>query len=154
MQTDTIFRIYSMSKAITTVAAMMLWEEGKFDLDDPVVKYLPQLESQKVYLGGEGEDARFADPQRPISIRDLMRHTSGLTYGFTGDGFVDRLYREQNVLNRQSDLAAMIGKLGEIPLKFQPGAKFEYGVFGRRVRKSRRSRLRSAARRLLPAADL
>lgn len=128
MQKDTIFRIYSMTKPITTVAAMMLWEESKFDLDDPVAKYLPQLQSQMVHVDGDGDDVRLVKPERPVSIRDLMRHTSGLTYGFTGDSYLSQLYREKNLLDRESTLADMIDKLAEVPLKQQPGTQFEYGI--------------------------
>ena len=89
MQKDTIVRIYSMTKPITTVAAMMLNEEGKFQLDDPVSKYIPELKGLRVYAG-PGDKTEPA--RREITIRDLMRHTSGFTYGLFGDSAVDKMY--------------------------------------------------------------
>ncbi|MHC5117274.1 MAG: serine hydrolase domain-containing protein, partial [Planctomycetota bacterium] len=80
MQTDTLFRIYSMTKPITTVAAMMLWEEGKFKLDDPVYKYIPEFKDLKVY-----QATKETDSGRAMTVRDLMQHTSGLTYGWGTD---------------------------------------------------------------------
>ena len=124
MQTDTIFRFYSMTKPVTSVAVMMLYEEGKLKLDDPVSKYLPEFEGLKVYAdSGEHEDS-----VRPMSVRDLLRHTSGLTYGFFGDTAVDKMYRSRNVLGRQSSLEDMAKKLGEIPLLNHPGTKWHYSV--------------------------
>jgi CubicO group peptidase (beta-lactamase class C family) len=124
MQTDTIFRFYSMTKPVTSVAVMMLYEEGRLSLDDPVSKYLPEFEGLKVYAdSGEHED-----PVRPMSVRDLLRHTSGLTYGYFGNTAVDKMYRSRNVLDRQSSLEDMANKLGEIPLLNQPGTKWHYSV--------------------------
>ena len=124
MQTDTIFRFYSMTKPITSVAVMMLYEEGKLKLDEPVSRYIPEFEGLKVYAdSGEHED-----PARPMSVRDLLRHTSGLTYGYFGNTPVDKMYRSRNVLGRQSSLEDMAGKLSEIPLLYQPGTKWHYGV--------------------------
>jgi len=114
MQTDTIFRFYSMTKPITSVAVMMLYEEGKLKLDEPVSRYIPEFEGLKVYAdSGEHED-----PARPMSVRDLLRHTSGLTYGYFGNTPVDKMYRSRNVLGRQSSLEDMAGKLSEIPLLY------------------------------------
>ncbi len=124
MRTDTIFRFYSMSKPITSVAVMMLYEEGKLKLDDPVSEYIPEFETLKVYAdSGEHEK-----PMRPMTVRDLLRHTSGLTYGYFGDTPVDRMYRAKNILDRQSSLKDMVKKLGEIPLLYQPGTKWHYSV--------------------------
>jgi CubicO group peptidase (beta-lactamase class C family) len=125
MQADTIFRIYSMSKPITTVAAMILWEEGRFQLDDPIGKYLPELKDLRVYAG---KDKEPVPPKRPVTIRDLMRHTSGLTYGIFGEHAVDRLYRDNKVLDPNNTLADMVTKLGKIPLLFEPGTHFQYSV--------------------------
>jgi CubicO group peptidase (beta-lactamase class C family) len=126
MQTDTIFRIYSMSKPITTVAAMMLLEEGRFQLDEPVSKYLPEFKGIQVY-GGKDNERVPAD--REVSIRDLMRHTSGLTYGFFGNSAVDKLYRQHNVLSAPSDdLAGLVTRLSKLPLIYQPGTHFNYSV--------------------------
>lgn len=124
MQDDTIFRFYSMSKPITSVAVMILNEEGKIKLDDPVSKYVQEFKGLKVYAdSGEHEK-----PTRPMSVRDLLRHTSGLTYGFFGDTPVDRMYREKDIFDRQSSLGDVAGKLGDIPLLYQPGTKWHYSV--------------------------
>ena len=101
MTPDTIFRIYSMSKPITTVAAMMLVEEGKLQLDDPLSKYIPAFEDVKVGVESKGEDGKtqldLVPAKRPITIQDLMRHTSGLTYGFFGEGMVKKAYVDANL---------------------------------------------------------
>jgi len=124
MKRDTIFRIYSMTKPITTVAAMMLFDEGKLELDDPVEKYLPEFKDAKVH----GPEGKLITPKRPMSVRDLMRHTSGLTYGVFGDTPVDKMYREAKVLNRDTTLAEMARQLGPIPLVHEPVAKWHYSV--------------------------
>ncbi len=123
MTTDTIFRIYSMTKPITTVAALMLWEQGKFGLDDPVCKYIPQLKGLRV-SAGKGETVAS---QREISIRDLMRHTSGLVDAF-GDSPVDRMYLHKNLLDPNSTLQDLVTKLTTVPLQDQPGTRFHYSV--------------------------
>jgi CubicO group peptidase (beta-lactamase class C family) len=120
---DTVVRIYSMSKAITTAAAMMLHEEAKFQLDDPISQYIPEFDGVRVLADGQ----QIA-PQRPITVRDLMRHTSGLTYGAFGNTPVDKAYRKAGVLDQDSDLAGMAGKIAKLPLVFHPGAKFNYSV--------------------------
>lgn len=123
MAKDTILRFYSMTKPITSVAVMILYEEGKIKLDDPVSKYIPQFKGLKVYAESGNEDTK-----RPVTVRDLLRHTSGLTYGFFGNTAVDKMYREKKVFDRQSNLEDMAGKLGEIPLLYQPGTKWHYSV--------------------------
>ena len=125
MQTDTIFRIYSMSKPITTVAAAILWEEGRFQLDDPVSKYLPEFKHLHVFAANRRNPLPL---KREVTIRDLMRHTSGLTYGLFSETGVDKIYREKKVLDRGSSLAEMVAKLGNIPLLYQPGTHFHYSV--------------------------
>jgi CubicO group peptidase (beta-lactamase class C family) len=122
MQKDTVFRIYSMTKPITTVAAMMLWEEGKFKLDDPVHQYIPEFKGLKVYQAVEE-----TDQGRAMTVRDLMRHTSGLTYGWGSDA-VEKMYGEKNVLDYNQPLSVMIEKLSDIPLLFNPGDKWNYSV--------------------------
>lgn len=124
MQPDTIFRIYSMSKPITSVAAMMLYEQGKLKLDDPISKYIPEFNGLKVY----SESGKHDGQERQMSVRDLLRHTSGLTYGFFGNTAVDKMYIANGVLNRKSSLQAMINKLSGIPLLYQPGTKWHYSV--------------------------
>ncbi len=96
MKTDTIVRIYSMTKPITTVAAMILWEENKLRVDDPVSKYIPEMKNLRVYVGPNDETV---PAQREITIRDLMRHTAGFTYGAFSDTPVDHMYREQKLLS-------------------------------------------------------
>jgi len=124
MQPDTIFRIYSMSKPITSVAAMMLYEQGKLKLDDPISKYIPEFKGLKVY----SESGKHDDQVRQMSVRDLLRHTSGLTYGYFGNTAVDKMYMANSILKRESSLQDMINKLSEIPLLYQPGTKWHYSV--------------------------
>jgi CubicO group peptidase (beta-lactamase class C family) len=125
MRPDAIFRIYSMTKPITTVAALLLVEEGKFKLDDPVSKYLPEFKGLRVFAsqGGEAAEAR---PE--MTIRDLMRHTSGLTYGLPNGTPVDKLYIENKIEEPGDGLADMVRKLGKLPLQYQPGTRFNYSV--------------------------
>jgi CubicO group peptidase (beta-lactamase class C family) len=125
MKPDTIFRIYSMSKPITTVAALMLWEEGKFQLDDPVSKYIAELKGLRVHAG-KGDET--VEVNREMTIRDLMRHTSGLTYGFFGNTPVDKLYKDRKVFGPGDSLEDLLTKLGKIPLLNQPGTKWQYSV--------------------------
>lgn len=136
MQRDTIFRIYSMTKAITTVAAMTLWEEGRFKLDDPVSKYLPEFKNVTVHEQGDRDAIEFVACNREMTVRDLMRHTSGLTYG-NGKGPVDQLYQKANLRGRNLSLEEFVKALAKLPLKYQPGSRFEYSystdVLGRLV---------------------
>jgi len=128
MTKDTICRFYSMTKPVTTVAAMMLWEEGRFKLDDPLSKYLPEFKEVKVYDSGKGDDMKLVAARRPVTVRDLMRHTSGLTYGVFSNSPVDELYRKNQVFGPNNTLPAMVEKLGRLPLLYQPGTRFHYGV--------------------------
>ncbi len=123
MEEDTIFRIYSMSKSIATAAALALVDEGKLELDAPVAKYLPELAKVRVFTA-EGEPP--VQPKRAMTVRDLMRHTSGLTYGFFGDTEVDKAYRKANVL--VGTLEELPQKLGELPLLDHPGERWVYSV--------------------------
>ena len=126
---DTLFRIYSMTKPITGTAMMMLWEEGKYRLDDPVSKYLPSFRHQQVFAGAEeGEKIKTVPVQREATIRDLMRHTAGLTYGYFGDTPVDRVYRASGMFDRKNDLKAVVKELGEQPLLYQPGDAWVYSL--------------------------
>jgi CubicO group peptidase (beta-lactamase class C family) len=119
---DSLFRIYSMTKPITTAGLMALYDEGLFELDDPVAEYIPELGNLEVWT-----EQGNVPLQRPVTIADLLRHTSGLTYGFFGDTPVDQLYREHNVFG-QRDLKAMVGVLSDLPLLHQPGTRWHYGV--------------------------
>ena len=125
MKTDAIVRIYSMTKPITTVAAMILVEEGKIGLDDPVAKYVPELKDRRVHTG-KGDETVAA--KREITVRDLMRHTSGLTYGIFGDTAVDSLYKKVGVFAAGDSLQDMMTKLGKVPLLYQPGTRWHYSV--------------------------
>lgn len=127
MQRDTIVRIYSMSKPITSVAVMMLCEQGDVLLDEPVETYIPELGGLKVYGENAQGQPAHAEPGRKVTVRDLLRHTSGLTYGIFGDTPVDRMYRQKGILGNK-DLKEMVGRLAEIPLQNQPGTKWHYSV--------------------------
>ena len=124
LKADAIFRIYSMTKPVTTVAAMMLYEEGKYQLDDPVAMYLPEFKDVQVY----GEGGAFVKPKSPMSIRQLMAHTAGLTYGFFGNTEVDKQYRAANLFSGDLTLAEFTKKLSALPLLFHPGEQWNYGV--------------------------
>jgi CubicO group peptidase (beta-lactamase class C family) len=128
MQHDTIFRIYSMTKSITSAAVMMLHDDGKIGLDDPASKYLPEFKGLKVFVKATDDGRDLAEPKREMTIRDLLRHTSGLTYGVFGVTPVDRMYQKAGVLKPTGTLADMTKKLGEIPLLYQPGTKWNYSV--------------------------
>jgi CubicO group peptidase (beta-lactamase class C family) len=131
MTADTIFRLYSMSKPITSVAAMMLVEDGKLRLDDAVAKYIPAFADVKVGVqksDANGKPALALEPvNRPITIEDLMRHTSGLTYGFYGDSEARRLYAEADLFNRDTDNAEFVERIAKLPLAEQPGTLWDYG---------------------------
>ena len=123
---DTIFRLYSMSKPITGVAMMMLFEDGRWQLDDPITKFVPEFKALKV-MSGADENGRWPiqDMQRPPTMRELMSHTAGFGYGLADQHPVDKLYREKGVL-AANGLADMIKRTAGIPLMFQPGTKWSY----------------------------
>jgi CubicO group peptidase (beta-lactamase class C family) len=131
MTKDSIFRIYSMSKPITSVAAMVLFEDGKFSLADPVSKYIPQLGGLKVGLekpdpSGDKPTLELVPAKRDMTIQDLFRHTSGLTYGFFGEGLVKKMYVETKVWNDYPSNAELIDRLAKLPLAYQPGTTWDY----------------------------
>ncbi len=129
MTEDTIFRIYSMSKPITSVALMMLYEHGHFQLDDPVYKYIPEWRNLQVYQLGNHPRWVTTPCERPMTIHDLFCHMSGLTYGFMERTNVDRAYRRLGVGREDSkDLRAMIETLAGLPLEFSPGTRWNYSV--------------------------
>ena len=128
MKHDTIFRIYSMTKPITSVAVMMLYEQGYFQLSDPVHRYIPAFEGVMVYDEDASDDSNEVKPAVPITIAHLLSHSSGLTYGIFGNSPVDVMYREAQVLNPNQSLEEMVEKLAEIPLVHHPGEKWTYGV--------------------------
>ncbi|MBU3002080.1 serine hydrolase domain-containing protein [Paraglaciecola arctica] len=127
MSEDTIFRIYSMSKPVTAVAAMTLWEQGKFHMFDPISKYLPEFTNMKVYVSGSGDDMVLEDAKSPIRIIDLFMHTSGLSYGFTGSE-VDKMYQQMQAKPDELNRSNILSKIAAIPLVHQPGSAWNYGV--------------------------
>jgi CubicO group peptidase (beta-lactamase class C family) len=127
---DTIFRIYSMTKPITSIAFMMLVEEGRVALDEPVHKYIPEWKNLGVFQAGVWPAFLTRPVSRPMQIVDLMRHTSGLTYGFQQRGNVDAAYRELKIgeVEKAGTLQTMIESLAKIPLEFSPGEAWNYSV--------------------------
>jgi CubicO group peptidase (beta-lactamase class C family) len=132
MKQDSIFRIYSMTKPIVSIALMQMVEEGKLQISDPVAKYLPELGNMKVGTEVDGPDGtptlRLSDPTRQMTVQDLLRHTSGLTYGSRGAGAINKAYAEQKIGDRDLTVAEMVQHLGKVPLKFNPGDRWEYSV--------------------------
>jgi CubicO group peptidase (beta-lactamase class C family) len=127
MPPDAIFRIYSMTKPIVSVAAMMLVEEGRMLITDPLSEYIPAFANTKVGIVN-GDKLDLAPLKRPITVQDLMRHTSGLTYGFTGDSPVQKLMEAADVVNANRSLAENVEAMAALPLMHQPGEAWEYGV--------------------------
>jgi len=137
MSRDSVFRIYSMTKPITSVAALILYDKGKLDIDDPVSKYLPEFRNMTVGFE-EGNEIKYTEPvKRDITIKDLMMHTSGLSYGVFVSSPIRKMYLKEGVNSWDQPLSEMTKKLGKIPLLFQPGTKWEYSrstdVLGRVV---------------------
>jgi len=131
MRPDSIFRIYSMTKPIVSVAAMMLVEEGRMQISDPVAKYLPEIGKMKVGVE-TSEDGKatlgLTDPAREMTVQDLLRHTSGLIYGTRGKSLVNAAYIEAKIGNRDFSNEEFVSKLSKLPLRFSPGERWEYGV--------------------------
>jgi CubicO group peptidase (beta-lactamase class C family) len=126
MADDTIFRIYSMTKPITSIALMQLYEQGLFQLNDPVHRVIPAWRDQKVYSGGEGEHMTLEAPAGPMTFRHVLSHTSGLSYGATNHP-VDKVYRANKVRRDQGEtLQSFVDKLANVPLHFQPGTRWMY----------------------------
>jgi CubicO group peptidase (beta-lactamase class C family) len=127
----TIFRLSSLTKVITSVVAMQLIEDGKIKLDDPVSKYIPSFANMKVGEEKKAEDGtktlELVPLTRPITVLDLMRHTSGITYGFYGDSLVRKAYKEANLYVGEFDLAEFAERIARLPLHNQPGALWQYG---------------------------
>jgi CubicO group peptidase (beta-lactamase class C family) len=128
---DAVFRIYSMSKPITSVGLMMLYEQGRLQLDDPVHRFIPSWKDLRVFVGGNHPVFKTAPVERPMTVRDLLSHTSGLTYGFMERTNVDAAYRKLGVGDRTRPgytLRDMVETLAELPLEFSPGALWNYSV--------------------------
>lgn len=123
LRDDTIFRIYSMTKPVVGVALMTLYEEGKFSLDDPVKKHLPELGGMLVADGEQDVPAR-----RKMTVQDLMRHTSGMIYGSRGPSRVERLWAEADLLGGNRSIDDFIRKLAKLPLRHHPGEAWDYSV--------------------------
>jgi CubicO group peptidase (beta-lactamase class C family) len=122
MRNDSLFRIYSMSKPVTAVAAMVLYEEGRFQLSDPISRFLPELANLEV----QAEDGTRS-PARAITMQELLTHTAGFSYGFSPTDPVDALYREANLFGREN-LDAFVAGLAELPLRHPPGTRWHYSV--------------------------
>jgi len=149
MEEDAIFRIYSMSKPITAVALMMLYEEGKFFLNDPIGKYLPELADLQVALStadgdtgmvsdgtasrtiGSGDESLVGQTRKPArqpTVRDLLTHTAGFTYGIFGNTEVDQAYRAAGILSNDKTLQEFVAAVGQIPLQYEPGSRWHYSI--------------------------
>lgn len=130
MPKDAIFRIYSMTKPLTSVAAMMLMEEGRLSLADPVAKYLPALKDLQIGTEKPGADGKpmleTAPARRPMTVQDLLRHTSGITYGFFGSTLVKKAYSDANLFEGEFDNAEHVARLAKLPLHFEPGTTWDY----------------------------
>ncbi len=132
---DTIFRIYSMTKPIVSIALMQLFEQGMFQLDDPVARVVPSWRNHRVWVSGRGDDMVTEAAHRPVSFRDLLSHTSGLTYGGMLPGMGDRhpldeIYRGLQIRSAgvPASMAEFMDKLGQVPLRFQPGTAYMYSL--------------------------
>jgi CubicO group peptidase (beta-lactamase class C family) len=130
MASDTIFRFYSMTKPLTSTAIMMLYEEGHFQLDDPITRFLPCFNDMRVCVGGARGKLDTVPAERDITFRDLLTHTSGLTYGFMEASPVDGLYRDRGVdfVTSEKSLADVVEIAAGIPLIAQPGAEWNYSI--------------------------
>jgi CubicO group peptidase (beta-lactamase class C family) len=129
VQKDSIFRIYSMTKPLTGLAMMMLFEEGKWRLDDPISRHIPELARLKVYVGKNDDGtAKIEDAKRPMTMRELMTHTGGLGYVLSPNNPVDKMIIDGNILNSAAPLKAMIDGLSKTPLLAQPGTRWSYSI--------------------------
>lgn len=126
MRADSVFRIYSMTKPIVSVAAMQLVEEGRIRLDDPVSNYVPAMRNLSVGTERNGK-LDVAPAKREITVRDLLRHTSGITYGVFGKGMVKDLYKENRIGDPALSSAELVQRLAKLPLMYEPGTRWEYG---------------------------
>ena len=135
MRDDTIFRIYSMTKPITSVALMTLYEQGYFQLNDPVSRYVPSWKNHRVWVSGEGDDMVTEAPHRPVSFRDVLSHSAGLTYGggLPGVGIqhpIDKVYRGLKIRSADSSdtMVEFMDKLAQVPLRYHPGEAWMYSL--------------------------
>lgn len=131
VESDTLWRIYSMTKPVTSVAALMLLEEGRLGLDDRVADFLPAFAEPRVHVGGKGPDTTTRPAEQPILIRHLLTHTAGLTFGFYHAHPVDQLYRDaglESSVAPGADLAGTCEVYARLPLQFEPGTRWNYSV--------------------------
>ncbi len=128
VQADTIFRIYSMTKPVASVALMMLYEEGAFQLSDPVHAWLPGWDNLRVYRYGQYPNFVTQPAERPMTVRDVLTHTSGLSYGIQERTHVDAAYRKVGVADGHGTLADMMEKLSRLPLEYSPGTRWGYSI--------------------------
>ena len=128
MRTDAVFRIYSMTKAVTAAAVAQLVERGRIRLDDPVSKYLPSFAQVQVYAGGPAANPLLRAPSRPITITDLLTHSAGLTYGAFGRSPVDTIYNRARLLNPTRTLEQFTDSIARLPLLFDPGSRWTYSM--------------------------
>src|SRR5262245_17811446 len=131
MARDAVFRIYSMTKPITSVGLMMLYEQGRFQLDDPVHRFIPSWRDLRVFVSGNHPAYKTVAAERSMTVRDLLTHTSGLTYGFMERTNVDAAYRKLGLVDRTKPgqtLQSMVATLAELPLEFSPGTRWNYSV--------------------------
>ncbi|HEX5378596.1 MAG TPA: serine hydrolase domain-containing protein [Phenylobacterium sp.] len=135
MRDDAIFRIYSMTKPITSVALMTLYEKGYFQLNDPVSRYVPSWKNHRVWVSGEGDVINTEPARRPVSFRDVLSHTAGLTYGggLPGVGIqhpIDQIYRDLKIrsVGGRDTMMEFLDKLGQVPLRYQPGEQWMYSL--------------------------
>ena len=139
VQDDTIFRIYSMTKPITSVALMMLYEEGRFQLNDPVSRFIPSWRDHQVWVEGKGNDMVTRKPETRMTMRHVLAHTSGLTYGtmlLLGLPHpVDLAYKEAGVNRGEGEtLTSFAEKLAKVPLRYDPGTQWQYSIRDRCMR--------------------
>lgn len=128
VEEDSIFRIYSMTKPITSVGVMMLYERGLLQLDDPVSEFIPGFRQLEVFESGNAESYLTVPVEREMTIRDLLTHTSGLTYGHMHAHPVDAMYRDRDLFGENMSLRDLIGHLSQLPLLFSPGTRWSYSV--------------------------
>jgi len=130
MQEDAIFRIYSMTKPVTSIALMILYEQGHFQLDTPISKFIPEFKNPQVFVGGTADEPITENAKREITIRDLLTHTSGLTYGLFTATPVDEMYARAgiNVTHNEDTVGDLVRRVAKIPLLFSPGTQWCYSV--------------------------
>jgi CubicO group peptidase (beta-lactamase class C family) len=125
MTPDSLFRMYSMTKPVTSTALLMLYEEGKFQLDDPLEKYLPELKDQPVYVSGSGDSMQTESVKRKPTVRDVFRHTAGFTYGNQRSP-IEKAWQDANLMG--DGLSGLVPRIAKLPLVYQPGTRWVYSV--------------------------